>query len=138
MLFEIFAHPLDFAPFTPEIVGHRIAQARMRNVMRRMHGHRPIATGQLVLALRACLDHPQLAVDGEVDRLMIANLEMQEGVVLDAAPVAPIERVGTDEPRAGRDVGARDGPAGFAAEAGTAGIPTPRTWRSHFACSSSW
>ena len=58
-----------------------------------MHGHRPIAARQLVLALRAGLDHLQLALDGEVDRLVVADLEMQEGVVLDAAPVAAVERV---------------------------------------------
>ena len=54
--------------------------------MRRMGGDRQIATGELVLALGAGLDALEPALDGEVDRLVIADLEMQEGMLLDAAP----------------------------------------------------
>jgi inorganic pyrophosphatase len=48
----------------------------------------------------------QLALDGEVDGLVVADLEMQEGVVLDAAPVAAVEGVGADEVDRAGDVAA--------------------------------
>src|ERR1700754_4889948 len=39
----------------------------------------------------------RLAMTSRMSDLMVANLEMQEGVVFDAAPVAAIERFGADE-----------------------------------------
>jgi hypothetical protein len=35
--------------------------------------------------------------DGEIDGLIIAQLEMQAGVILDAAPVAAVKRLAPDE-----------------------------------------
>src|SRR5262245_34137672 len=80
-----------------EIVGDRLPETRMGNVMRGLRGYGHIAARELVLSLRARLDPFQLPVDGEIDRLVIADLEMQEGMVLDAAPVAAVERIGADE-----------------------------------------
>ena len=54
--------------------------------MRGIGGDRQIAARQLVLALRAGLDALEPVRDGEVDRLVVAELEMQERVVLDARP----------------------------------------------------
>ena len=61
--------------------------------MRRIGGDRQVAAGELVLALGAGLDALELVVDGEVDGLVVAELEMQERVVLDGAPVAAEQRV---------------------------------------------
>src|SRR6476646_9961062 len=52
---------------------------------------RQIAAGELVRSLGPCLDTGKLVLNGEVDRLVIADLEMQERVVLDAAPINEIE-----------------------------------------------
>ena len=66
----------------------------------------PVAAGELVLALRARLDPLEAAGDGKVDRLVVADLEMQEGVVLDAAPVAAVEPPVADEVDGAGDVAA--------------------------------
>ena len=39
----------------------------------------------------------RLVLDGELDRLIIADLEMQEGVLFEAAPVAAVQGVVADE-----------------------------------------
>ena len=72
--------------------------------MRRIGRHRHVAARQLVLALRAGLDPRELVLDREIDRLIVAQLEMQERVVLDRAPVAAVERVAADEVDRARDV----------------------------------
>ena len=61
--------------------------------MRRTGRDRPIAARDLVLALRAGLDALVAVPNGEFDRLIIAELEMQEGPMLERAPVAAVERV---------------------------------------------
>ena len=61
--------------------------------MGRIGGDRHIAARELVFALRAGLDHRELVGDRIVDRLVIADLEMQERVMLDRAPMAAVERV---------------------------------------------
>mgnify|MGYP007130804003 CR=1 FL=1 len=94
---KILPDHFDLASFAFKIIGHSLAQTRMGNVMRRMGGNGPIATRQLVLALRASLDRFQAAFNGKVDGLMVADLEMQEGVVFNTAPVAAKKRVGADE-----------------------------------------
>ncbi len=76
-----------------EIVVDRAAQRRIGDVVRRIGGDRQIAARELVLALGAGLDAGELVRDGEFDRLVVAELEMQERVVLDAAPVAAEQRV---------------------------------------------
>ena len=59
--------------------------------------HRQVAAGELVRALRARLDTREPSRNGEVDGLVVADLEMQAGVLLERAPIAAIERVGADE-----------------------------------------
>src|SRR5580692_996521 len=56
-----------------------------------------IAARELMLALRARLDAGELAANREFDRLIIADLEMQKWVILDAAPVAAVKREVADE-----------------------------------------
>src|SRR6476646_5843337 len=68
---------------------------------------RQIAAGELVRSLGPCLDTGKPVLNGEVDRLVIADLEMQERVVLDAAPITAIERVGADEVERAGDVAPR-------------------------------
>ena len=52
-----------------------------------------VAAGDLVRALRAGLDAAEAALDGEFDGAVVAQLEMQEGVVLQTAPVAAEQRI---------------------------------------------
>ena len=65
--------------------------------MRRIGEGRTVAAGELVLALGAGLNAAQSARKREVDRLIVADLEMQKRPVLDRAPVAAIERVVANE-----------------------------------------
>ena len=55
--------------------------------------HRFIAPGELVPALRSGLDPLQAARDRNVDRLIIAQFEVQERPLDQRAPIAAIERV---------------------------------------------
>src|SRR5439155_13939439 len=57
----------------------------------------------LVLALRAALEERDAALDAELDRLVVARLEVQARHVLDRAPVAAIERVRPEEVEGGGD-----------------------------------
>src|SRR5438477_6090361 len=84
---KLFAGGFHISPLADEIVGNRAAQPRIGNVMGGMGGNRQIAAGELVLALGAGLDTLELAIDGKLDGLVIAALEMQERVVLDGAPM---------------------------------------------------
>ena len=80
----------DVAALALEIIGDGAPKAGMGDVVSRMGGDGQIAARQLVLALRAGLDPRQTLLDREIDGLMVADLEMQEGVVLDAAPVPAV------------------------------------------------
>ena len=95
-----------------EIVGDRAAQkAAIGDPVRRIGRDRQVAARQLVLALGAGLDARQAVLDGVVDRLVVADLEVQAGVVLDGAPVAAVEAVAADEvQRAGNRSGCRAWP----------------------------
>src|SRR3954469_7523661 len=73
----------DVGALLLEIVAHRAAQRRIGDVVRRMGGLRQVAARQLVLALGAGLDHGEAARDRKVDGLVIADLEMQERMMLD-------------------------------------------------------
>src|SRR5262249_42667688 len=72
---------------THQIVCNRPPQAAIRNVMRRVSCGRQIAARDLVLALRAGLDARYFMGDRIVDRLIIAELEVQEWVMPDRAPM---------------------------------------------------
>ena len=50
-----------------------------------------------MLALRAGLHRLKAPLDGKVDGLIVANLEMQERVMFDRAPVAAEQGVRADE-----------------------------------------
>src|SRR5262245_19985730 len=78
--------PGDLAPLALEVVGDGAAQAGVGNVVRAVGLHRQIAPGELVRALRAGLDASELARDGELDGLVVAGFEMQEGPVFNATP----------------------------------------------------
>ncbi len=86
---EQVAHGLHLAPFLLQIIGHRPLQARMGEGMNGVGGARQIAAGELVFALCARLDPTQALGDREIDRLVVADLEMQEGVVFDRAQCRP-------------------------------------------------
>src|ERR1700722_14668497 len=71
-----------------EVIVDRPPERRIRNVVRRIGDVRQVAAGELMLAPGAGLDAGELAGDGVFDRLVIADLEMQERMVLDRAPMA--------------------------------------------------
>src|SRR5215470_19344086 len=93
----------DMTALVLEEVGDGAAQRRIGDVMRRMRRYRHIAARDLVLSAGAGLDAGELVLDGVLDRLIIADFEMQERVLLDAAPVAAEQRVGADEVDGARD-----------------------------------
>ncbi len=65
--------------------------------MRRAGDHRLVATCYLVLALRAGLGRGETMHDCPLDCLIIAELEMEKGHLLDATPVAAIERIRSND-----------------------------------------
>src|SRR3954453_15324000 len=77
----------DAGALLREIGGDGAAEARVGDVVRRGRRDRAVAAGQLVLPLGASFHPREAARDREVDRLIVAELEVQERVVLDAAPV---------------------------------------------------
>src|SRR5437899_722389 len=66
-----------------QIIRNRPAQIGVGDEVRGPGGLRQVAARQLVLALRAGFDDLQAALDREIDRLIVADLEMQERVMLD-------------------------------------------------------
>src|SRR5919112_1372341 len=57
-----------------------------------------------MLPLRPGFDPIEPVGDGEGDGLVVADLEMQEWMILDAAPVASVEAPVSDEVNGARDV----------------------------------
>jgi hypothetical protein len=94
---KLVACGFHIGPFADQIVLDRPPQRWIGDEMGRMGSDRQVTAGKLVFALSACLNPGELGGDGELDRLLIAKLEMQERVVLGCAPVTPVECVGTDE-----------------------------------------
>src|SRR6266850_1392380 len=94
---RVLLQPLDLLfdrrPFALEIIVDGAAESGIDDPMRREGRHRHVAALDLVIALRARLDPLQAVRDGVVDGLVVAGLEMQEGVALQAAPVAAVERI---------------------------------------------
>src|SRR6266852_2541777 len=84
-------------PLVLQIVGDRAAERGVGDIMRGMGGDRAVAARDLVGALRARLDHLQALLDRVLDRLIVADLEMQERPVLDRAPIAAIDRLAAEE-----------------------------------------
>src|SRR5579883_2523095 len=87
----------DIAALALEIFVDGAAQAGIGDEMRGIGGARLVAAGELVLALRAGLDDLEAMLDGVVDCLVVADLEMQERMMLDRAPVPAEQRVRADE-----------------------------------------
>lgn len=88
---------IDRRALAAQEIGDGLLKALIAQPMQRMGGDRQIAPRQLVLALGAGLDAGQPLRDGPVDGAVIAQLEMQEGVILDAAPIAAVKRIGSDQ-----------------------------------------
>src|SRR5712691_11603478 len=63
----------------------------MAQPVRRPRGVRHEAPRELVFALRASLEDPDAAFYAEIQRLVIAHLEMQEREMADGAPVAAVQ-----------------------------------------------
>ena len=55
--------------------------------------------GELVLALRAGLEHAQSLAQAVVDALVVAGLEMQAGDRFVRTPVATVERIAAMQPK---------------------------------------
>ena len=88
-----------------------LAKSGVRDPMGGVGRRRHVAARELVIALRAGLDAGELVLDRVVDRLMVADLEMQARVVLDRAPVAAIDAIAADQiERAGDRSGRRAWP----------------------------
>src|SRR5688572_3117882 len=79
--------------FPLEEVLDRARELGVRKPVRRRCLNRQKTAPELVLALRPAFEHLQALRDGELDRLVIAALEVQKRHVLDRAPVAAIERL---------------------------------------------
>ena len=112
----------DRRPLVPQVVGDCALEARVRELVRRIGHDGPVAARELVLPLRAGLDALQPSAQREVDRLIVADLEMEKRALLDRAPVAAVERVVADEVDRARDIAAvraSPSPAGC-------GRPSPR------------
>ena len=79
-----------------QIFLNRVGKTRIADPVQAMRAGGQIATRQLVLALRTGLDPGQAMGNGKVDRPIIAQFEMQAGVMFDTAPIATIERFPPD------------------------------------------
>src|SRR5690606_6360183 len=99
-----FANPfLNRLTLPVEVFRDRFAQAGMGDPVRRTCKHGLVASRKLVLALSAGLDPRQPTFDRVVDGLIIADFKMQEWALLDTAPIASVERVGTDQVESASD-----------------------------------
>ena len=76
--------------FLIQIFGQCAQKTLVANPVQRMDFGRQIPPRQLVFALRPSLDPRQTVSDRLVDRLMVAQFEMQEGVILDTAPITTV------------------------------------------------
>src|SRR3954470_10914397 len=72
----------DVSALALQIICNRPAQIGVGDVMRRIGGLRQISARQLMLALRAGFHRFQATFDGKLDCLIIADLEMQERMML--------------------------------------------------------
>src|SRR5205085_766137 len=91
----------DVRAFAPEEIVDGAVEGRMRQPMEGARRLRQEAARMLVLALRAALEERDAPLDAELDRLVVARLEVQAGHMLDRAPVAPVEGVRTVEVQRG-------------------------------------
>src|SRR3954454_10988098 len=85
------------APLPSEIVPHRPAQTGVDDMMRGVGGLRQVTASDLVLALRAGFHPLKATLYRDLHCLIVADLEMQERMVLDGAPVAAEQGLRADE-----------------------------------------
>ena len=83
------SHPIDVLAFMSEVVGDSATKTGVSNVVGGMRCDREVATRQFVFALSPGLDLFKAVNNGKIDGLVIANLEVEEGMVLNTAPVSP-------------------------------------------------
>lgn len=88
---------VDHLLLTSQILGDRARESCVSHPVQGMSDSGQIAARELVFALRAGFDAGEAMADRPVDRLIIAEFEVQERVVLGTAPVAPVERFASDE-----------------------------------------
>ena len=93
----------DIGALAAQIVRYGVTKIGVDDVVRGVGRMRQISARELVLTLRAGLDDLEAALDREFDRLIVADLEMQERMMLDRAPVAAEQRVRADEVDRARD-----------------------------------
>ena len=74
-----------------------LAETGIGDPVRRHRLDRFVAAGEFVTALRTSFDPREAQFDRRIDRLIIAQLEMQKADVARAAPVPPVKRISTDE-----------------------------------------
>src|SRR4051812_30305911 len=84
---ELVHRMLDLDALARAEVGDRAREIAVADGMQRMRGHRPQAARKLVQTLRAAFEALDLVFDAELDRLVIARLEVQARNVLRHAPV---------------------------------------------------
>src|SRR5256885_9526735 len=98
---DVAPQPFDFGrdalAFGFQELGNGVTEAPVRNEVRAPGDYRLVAARNLVLALRAGLNASEAMVDRPFDRLVIAELEMEEWHFLDAAPVTAVKRGRADE-----------------------------------------
>src|SRR5712692_5720849 len=83
---------LDSCRLPREKFFHRVRELRVPQPVRGPGLGRHEAARELVLALCAPLEDPDAALDAELQRLVIADLEMQQRYVTDRTPIAPVQR----------------------------------------------
>src|ERR1700722_15835782 len=103
-LLELVHLVRDRAALALEEILDRVGEAGVANPMRAVGRGGEITALNLVRALRPGLDAFQAARDREIDGAVIARLEMQEGKIADAAPIAAVKRVATHQVQGARDV----------------------------------
>src|SRR4029079_314997 len=92
--FDLRRHTLAFRL---EELGNRAPKTTVGDEVRARGHHRLVAPGDFVLALRAGLNGCEAVLDSPLDRAVVAELEVKEGHLLRAAPIAAVERVRPDE-----------------------------------------
>src|SRR5690606_41701859 len=93
VLVQRLDQPRHMGAFLLEIAADGIVEAPVGHPVHGMDRHGKIAAGQLVLTLGTSLDPFQPVPDRVFDCLVVAAFEMQEGMILNAAPVAAIEGI---------------------------------------------
>ena len=78
--------PVDLPRLVVEVAPDRLPQAFVGDPVRGIGGHGQVAARELVRPLCAGLDPRQPVGDGVVDGAVVAGLEVEEAVLLDAAP----------------------------------------------------